>query len=50
MTDFQILSDDYMLQCSVFGNTYKITANFSNEPRKAEGKTVLPKDFLLEEM
>lgn len=50
MTDFQILSDDYMLQCSVFGDRYKITANFSDEPREADGKTVLPKDFLLEEM
>lgn len=50
MTDFKILSDDYMLQRSVFGNKYMITANFSNESRKADGKTLLPKDFILEEI
>lgn len=50
MTDFKILSDDYMLQCSVFGDKYRITANFSNEPREVDGKTVLPKDFILEEI
>lgn len=50
MTDFKILSDDYMLQASVFGNKYKITANFSNQQREVGGKTILPKDFLFEEM
>ena len=50
MTDFKILSDDYMLQCSVFGDKYRITVNFSNEPREVDGKTVLPKDFILEEI
>lgn len=50
MTDFRVLSDDYMLERSVFGNKYKITANFANEPRESDGKTVAPKDFLFEEI
>lgn len=50
MTDFKILSDDYMLQRTVFGNKYRITANFSNEPRVSDGITVLPKDFIMEEI
>lgn len=50
MTDFRILSDDYMLQCTVFGDKYKITANFSDESCEVNGKTILPKDFLLEEI
>ena len=50
MTDFKILSDDYMLQRTVFGNKYRITANFSNEPRVTDGITVLPKDFIMEEI
>ena len=50
MTDFRVLSDDYMLECSVFGDKYKITANFANEPRESDSKIIAPKDFLFEEI
>lgn len=46
MTDFKVLSNDYMLQSSVFGDKYKVTVNFSDEMRAS----VPAKDFIFEEM
>ena len=37
MTDYRVLSDDYMLQCSEFGGKYRVTVNFSDEERETNG-------------
>jgi hypothetical protein len=47
MTDYRVLTEDYSLQTTVFGNRYRVVANFSSEARVYEGHTVLPKDFVL---
>ncbi len=49
MTDFKILSDDYQVQQSVFGNKYEITVNFSEENRVYKNKLIPPCDLLFEE-
>ena len=50
MTDFEILSDDYKLQRSVFGDKYEVVANFSDEERFYNGCKVGANDFLFEEI
>lgn len=49
MTDFEILTPDYKIQKSVFGEKYTVTVNFSDEPYTIDGKTISPKDYLFEE-
>ena len=50
MTDYEVLSEDYMLQTSVFGEKYRVVANFSNEDREYNGKTIGALDLLFEEI
>ena len=46
MTDFSVVSDDYAVQRSVFGERYEITVNFSSEPYG----TVPPKGYTVKEI
>lgn len=50
MTDFKILSDDYSLQQSVFGNRYRITVNFSDTECAYNEKIIKGNDFITEEI
>lgn len=50
MTDYRVLSDDYMLQCSEFGGKYRVTVNFSKTPREYNGKTVEAESLIFEEI
>lgn len=50
MTDFEIVTDDYDLQRSVFGDRYEVIVNFSDKNYKYNGKTVLPNDILFREL
>lgn len=36
MTDFEILTDDYMIQRSTFGDKYRVTVDFSDKSLKFE--------------
>ena len=36
MTDFEILTDDYMIQRSTFGDKYRVTVGFSDKSLKFE--------------
>lgn len=44
MTDFEIISDDYKLQRSVFGNQYEVIANFSDQEMDYRGRKIPAKD------
>ncbi|MBQ7039553.1 MAG: hypothetical protein IJN39_03190 [Clostridia bacterium] len=46
MTDFEILTDDYKVQKSVFGNRYEVIANFSDEKYVYENHVIEPNDLL----
>ncbi len=50
MTDYEVLSDDYMLQRSVFGNKYRVTVNFSDSARELEGKIIAAEGMIFEEI
>lgn len=50
MTDYEVLSDDYMLQRTVFGNKYRITVNFSDKALEWQGIAVAPESFVFEEI
>lgn len=50
MTDYKVLSDDYMLQCSTFGGKYRVTVNFSECERECDGKTIPAESFVFEEL
>lgn len=50
MTDYTVLSDDYMLQRSVFGDKYEVVVNFSDTVREYNGKTIEPESMLFEEI
>ena len=45
MTDFEVLSKDYKLQRSVFGDKYEVIANFSDEDRFYNGNVVGANDY-----
>ena len=49
MTDYRVLSDDGLLQRSVFGERYSVTVNFSGEDRQANGK-IIPREGMLFEI
>lgn len=49
MTDYEVLSDDYMLQRSTFGDKYEIIVNFSDTAREYNGKTVAAQDMIFAE-
>lgn len=42
MTDFEIITEDYCLQRSVFGNKYEVIVNFSDKNYIYNGETILP--------
>lgn len=46
MTDFEVLSKDYKLQRSVFGDMYELVANFSDEDRIYQDRVVGANDYL----
>ncbi|MBQ7045917.1 MAG: hypothetical protein IJN65_05445 [Clostridia bacterium] len=46
ITEYTVLKDDYSLQTTVFGNEYRVVANFANEPAEYLGTTIAPKDIL----
>ena len=50
MTDYKVLSDDYMIQRSEFGGRYRVTVNFSDGDRIVEGKVIKGGDLLFEEI
>lgn len=50
MTDYQVLTEDYALQTTVFGNKYRVVANFSSDPQTYKGYTIPQKDFVLIEL
>lgn len=50
MTDFHVLSDDYHVQRSVFGEQYEVVVNFSNESYIYKNKVIPPNDLLFEEL
>ncbi len=50
MTAFEWLTDDRLVQRTVFGGKYAVTANFSNRPYETPLGTVQPLDFRLEEL
>ena len=50
MTDFEVLSDDYNLQRSVFGNKYEVVANFSDKPRVYNNEIIQALDFIFKEL
>ena len=47
MTDYAVLSEDYMLQRTVFGDEIEVWVNFADETRDFEGVTVAPQDVLV---
>lgn len=47
MTDFEVLSEDYMLQRTVFGDAYEVTVNFSEQARQHGDLTVPPLGVVL---
>ena len=50
MTDYKVLSSDYMLQASEFGEKYRVVVNFSNEAREYDGKRIEAEGLLFEEI
>ena len=50
MTDYKVLSSDYMLQRSEFGNKYRVTVNFSDVTRSYDGKIIEAESLLFEEL
>lgn len=50
MTDFKILTDDYQIQKSVFGEKYEIVVNFSDKDYVYNNTVIAPEDLLLEEI
>ena len=46
MTDFEIITEDYGLQRSVFGDKYEVIVNFADKNYLYNGETVLPNDIL----
>lgn len=50
MTDHRVLTDDWLVQQTEFGEKFRVTANFSPEPYLLEsGKTVPANEWVLEE-
>lgn len=48
ITEYKVLSDDYMLQRTVFGDKYYVTVNFSDHERRVDGKTIPPENYVFE--
>ena len=50
MTDWQVLSDDYSLQKTVFGDRYEVIANFSDREVTYQDISIDAKDFCFKEI
>ena len=50
MTAFEWLTEDRLVQRTVFGGEYAVTVNFSNRPYETPQGTIQPLDFRLEEL
>jgi hypothetical protein len=48
MTDYSVLSKDYMIQRTVFGDRYSVTVNFSDSDRELDGKILKAESFIFE--
>lgn len=46
MTDFEVLTEDYKVQKSVFGENTEVVANFSETPYIYKGKEIAPKGVI----
>ena len=46
MTDFEIITEDYGLQRSVFGEKYEVIVNFTDKNYIYNGETILPDGIL----
>ena len=47
MTDFQVLSEDRLVQMTTYGDEIKVIANFSNEQVEAKGYTIAAKSLII---
>lgn len=47
MTDFQVLSEDRLVQMTTYGDEKKVIANFSNEQVEAKGYTISAKSLVI---
>ena len=47
MTNFEILTEDYNIQQSVFGDKYEITVNFGDKDYNLNGVTIPANDYVL---
>ena len=47
MTDFEVLSEDHMLQRTVFGDRYEVVVNFSEQPMPYGEQMLAPQDFVV---
>jgi len=50
MTSFEMLSGDYQIQKSVFGEKYEVVANFSDRDFTYKDNIIRPNDFLFKEI
>ena len=50
MTDFQILTDDFNIQKSVFGDKYEVVVNFSDNEYLYNDIKISPCDMLFKEL
>ncbi len=48
MTNFEILTEDYGLQRSVFGDKYEVIVNFADKNHEYNGKTIISGDIIFE--
>jgi hypothetical protein len=50
MTDYKVLSDDYMLQRTEFGGKYAVIANFGDTEKEFEGRKIAPESVIFEQI
>ncbi|MFW6255930.1 MAG: hypothetical protein ACOC54_03845 [Candidatus Sumerlaeota bacterium] len=48
MLDHQFLSEDCLVEKTAWSSGEEIMVNFSDEPRKIDGKTLKPLEYLIE--
>ena len=48
MTDFEIITEDYGLQRSVFGDKYEVIVNFTDKNYDYNGRTILANEIVFE--
>lgn len=50
ITAYRVLSDDFSLQQTEFGNRYRVTANFSKNAQSVNGKVIPPENLVFERL